>query len=265
MTQPFSTTVPYRVRFDEADPAGRLRTSGLLRYAQDCAWIHSERLGFDRAWYAARGLWWLVRCAELEVAGEIGMGETVDVTTTVAGYRKVWARRRTDVARTTGERVAGVITDWVITDSRGLPTRVPDEFVALFGSAVPSFTPARVALPPTPEQADVLALRVRAQDLDPMGHVNNAAYVDYLEESLLADPASRDWPAALPRRYRLEYAAAAAPEEALLGSLWQDGAGLAYRLSTDAGVELLRATVTVGAAGADGGAGSWRRRASQTG
>ena len=141
VTEPFSTTVPYRVRFDEADPAGRLRTSGLLRYAQDCAWIHSERLGFDRAWYAARGLWWLVRCAELEVTGEIRMGETVEVTTTVVGYRKVWARRRTDVARESGERVAGVITDWVITDSRGLPTRVPDEFVALFGSAVPSFTP----------------------------------------------------------------------------------------------------------------------------
>src|SRR5207247_341954 len=85
-------------------PQGVLRSSGLLRYAQDCAWIHSERLGFDRAWYAARGLWWLVRCAELRVLGETRMGETVTVATTVTGYRKVWARRETKVGRATGGR-----------------------------------------------------------------------------------------------------------------------------------------------------------------
>jgi hypothetical protein len=38
----------YRVRFDEAGPDGNLRTSGVLRYAQDVAWRHSEVLGFDR-------------------------------------------------------------------------------------------------------------------------------------------------------------------------------------------------------------------------
>ena len=57
----------YRVRFDEAGPDGRLRTSGLLRYTQDLAAQHSEALGYDRGWYAARGLTWLVRAAEVEV------------------------------------------------------------------------------------------------------------------------------------------------------------------------------------------------------
>ena len=46
----------YRVRFDEAGPDGLLRTSALMRYAQDIAWRHSEQLGFDRDWYASRGL-----------------------------------------------------------------------------------------------------------------------------------------------------------------------------------------------------------------
>ena len=82
-----------------------------------------------------------------------------------------------------------------------------------------------------------------------MGHVNNAAYLDYLEESLIADPALRGLPAALPRQYRLEYAAAAAPGAALLGSLWADADGLAYRLSTEAGTEVLRAKLRTGAAG----------------
>ena len=98
-----------------------------------------------------------------------------------------------------------------------------------------------------------------------MGHVNNAAYVDYLEESLIADPALRGWPAALPRHYRLEYAAAAAPDDSLVGSLWRHGDGLAYRLTTDAGADVLRATVTV-AAGVEGDrpTASWRRPAPRT-
>ena len=59
--EPDACSAPYRVRFDEAGPDGLLRTSVLLRYAQDVAWHHSTSRGFDRAWYAERGLAWLVR------------------------------------------------------------------------------------------------------------------------------------------------------------------------------------------------------------
>ena len=36
-TQPSSHETTYRVRFDEAGPDGILRTSGLMRFAQDLA------------------------------------------------------------------------------------------------------------------------------------------------------------------------------------------------------------------------------------
>jgi acyl-CoA thioesterase FadM len=83
----------YRVRFDEAGPDGRVRTATLLRYAQDVAWRHSEALGFDRAWYAERGLNWVVRGVELEVLRPIAMGTALRVATAVIGHRRIWARR----------------------------------------------------------------------------------------------------------------------------------------------------------------------------
>ena len=43
---------PFRVRFDEAGPDGLLRTSAVLRYAQDLAWFHSSARGYTRSWYA---------------------------------------------------------------------------------------------------------------------------------------------------------------------------------------------------------------------
>ncbi len=242
-------TVPYRVRFDECAPDGVARSSALLRYAQDIAWIHSERMGFGREWYAARNLAWVVRAAELAILEPIALGETIDVSTGVIGFRKVWARRRTEGRLPDGRLVLWGHTDWVMTDvARGHPGRVPPEFPGVFDVPPGPFQPGRVPLPPTPDDAVRHRSSVRPQDLDPMGHVNNAAYLDYLEEALhAAGDAARPAITGTPRRIRLEYLAPAAPGVVLLNEAWPDsldGAdGWAWRLSDDTGRELARARV----------------------
>ena len=245
-----TATVAYRVRFDECAADGLARTSALLRYAQDVAWIHSERLGFDRDWYAARSLTWLVRAARVVVLRAIPLGTTLEVSTTVDGFRKVWARRRTDGRLADGTLAFWAHTDWVIVDARGLPTRVPAEFPAVYGELPGPFEPGRVALAPTPAGAAVHLGRVRPQDLDPLGHVNNAAYLDYLEEAMLAaGPGPAAAVAALPRTVRIEYLVQAAPGAVVTGSTWPGeggpdvGTAWAWRLTDDAGADLARGTL----------------------
>ncbi len=251
-------TVPYRVRFDECGPDGVARTSALLRYAQDVAWIHSERLGFGREWYARRGLAWVVRAAELAILLPIPLGTTLVVSTAVTGFRQVWARRRTEARLEDGTLAMWGHTDWVMIDERGVPRRVPPEFPAQFAVPPGAFEPGRVTLPPSPPEAVVLRTIVRPQDLDPMGHVNNAAYVDYLEEALhAAGDGGRRLLAAVPRRVRLEYAAAAAPGAALTGSVWPETSASegpwAWRLTGGDGRELARGRVIpAGATGPPG-------------
>jgi acyl-CoA thioesterase FadM len=258
--------IPYRVRFDECNPDGIARSSAILRYAQDIAWIHSERLGFGREWYAERGLAWVVRAAELVVLAPVGLGSTLTLSTAVIGFRKVWARRRTEGRLADGTIALRGHTDWVMTDHRGLPARVPPEFLAGFEVPPGSFEPGRVPLPPTPDDAVIHRALVRPQDLDPMGHVNNAAYLDYLEEALFAEgPAGAALTAAIPRRIRLEYLAPASPGAILTGAAWATdamadaGEGRAWRLADAAGRELARGGVTADARtlpepGPDGGA-----------
>ncbi|HEV8488673.1 MAG TPA: acyl-ACP thioesterase domain-containing protein [Candidatus Limnocylindrales bacterium] len=237
----------YRVRFDESTPAGVARTSVLLRYAQDVAWAHSEALGFDRAWYAERGLAWLVRAAELAVLRPIPMGSLLEVVTSVVGHRRVWARRRGEF-RLEGQGGDGLIawvhTDWVLIDGRGRITRVPEVFGTTFPAPLSNDTLGRVALPAAPTSAVRGRFRVRAHELDPMDHVNNAVYVDWLEESILAAGADDGSGAAsiarVPRRYRLEYAAAAAAGVEVETETWPDGEGWAHR-TIAAGVDMLRA------------------------
>jgi acyl-CoA thioesterase FadM len=234
--------VTYRARFDECGPGGVLRTSGILRWVQDCAWLHSEALGFTRHWYAVRGMWWLVRCVQLNVLGEITMGETITASTSIVGYRRVLARRRTDLTRAGGEQVAIALTDWVLTDSSGQPVRVPDEIAGRLAGHTATFTPNRVSLPAAPTGAARRDLTVRRADVDPMGHMNNAAYLDELDESLDAARLGT-WTTRVPRRYRLEYAAAATEGQQLVAATWPSGDAACHRLRAADGAEVLRASV----------------------
>ena len=180
----------------------------------------------------------------------VPLGTTLDVSTTVDGFRKVWARRRTDGRLADGTLAFWAHTDWVIVDARGLPTRVPAEFPAVYGELPGPFEPGRVALPPTPADAAVHRGRVRPQDVDPLGHVNNAAYLDYLEEALLdSGPAAAAAVAAIPRTVRIEYLLQAVPGTVVTGSTWRDepatgdGARWAWRLTDDDGADLARGTL----------------------
>jgi acyl-CoA thioesterase FadM len=243
----------YRVRFDEAGPDGRIRTSTLLRYAQDVAWRHSEARGFDRAWYAARGLSWVVRSLTLDVRAPIAMGETLRLTTRVIGHRRIWARRLAEVRLVAGEGassrpdsgsvgevgrwesrraapgsrdhpeggeelLARAVTDWVILDLRGRPVRIPSDFGLDFASPELHEDIQRAELP-VGEPRALLPLRVRPQDLDPVGHVNNAAYLDWLEEAhLAADHAATV--VQVPRSVVIEYLASAGPGDEVAVATW---------------------------------------------
>src|SRR5687768_5497272 len=168
----------YRVRFDEAGPEGNLRSSGYLRYAQDLAWIHSESAGFGRDWYRERGLTWLVRSVELDILSDVAYGEELMVSTRVIGFRRVLARRRTEFHGPGSERPAAVaITDWVLINTRGAPARVPTEIAAAFVQPESIFAPLRLQDVPIPDEADAQTVSVRRSELDPMAHVNNAAYI----------------------------------------------------------------------------------------
>jgi len=233
----------YRVRFDEAGPDGRMRTSALLRYAQDVAWRHSEDLGFDRAWYAQRGRAWVARSVDLAIVAPIPMGRTLRVATAVIGHRRIWARRISECRLADGTLAATVTTDWVILDERGRPVRIPEDFGLSFSNPVLPGDIIRVDQGEVPADAAGLEIHVRPQDLDPMGHVNNATYVDWIEEGL-AELGLAPAATALPRSCRLEYRASAAPGDAVSIAAWLDGARWQVRVTRSDGVEFARSSGT---------------------
>jgi acyl-CoA thioesterase FadM len=241
---PDHCSAPYRVRFDECAPDGLLRTSVVLRYAQDLAWYHSDRRGFTRAWYAERGLVWLARAAEVAVLAPVRVGDELIGTTRVVGWRRVWARRRTEFTDAAGVVVGWTHVDWVLLDGRGAPTRIPSDFDAAFGAPQASFPLARVELGAAPDDASWSTIDVRPQELDPMDHANNAVYADWLDEGVINAGGDAGVAAirAVPRFIRLEYARAAERDAIVRGVTWRDQDGAwSCRLDDGYGMDYLRA------------------------
>ena len=229
----------YRVRFDEAGPDGMMRTSSLLRYAQDIAWRHSEHLGFDRAWYLARGLGWVVRGVELELHAPVPMGQTLRVSTAVVGHRRIWARRMGECRLADGSVAARVTTDWVLLDGRNRIVRIPDDFGVAFVNPEMESEILRVPAP-AGDPVAAASLPVRRTDLDPLDHVNNAVYVDWLTEALDA----AGWRGALEARgrsLRLEYLASAEHGSEVVVELFGHREAWTARIRRPGGGDLLRA------------------------
>ncbi len=236
----------YRVRFDEAGPDGNLRSGGFLRFVQDLAWIHSESVGFGRDWYGERGLFWLVRGIELDILEPVEFGAELVVSTQVIGFRRVIARRKSEIRRAGSERIVGeALTDWVLLNDAGRPVRPPEEIPEAFGT-VSDFTPLRVDPGVPHEAADERTFVVRRSDTDPMAHVNNAGYLDYLDEQYLSvfdAPIEAALPT--PRRYKAEFVGSATPGAVVTGHSWQADLAWCYRLSGDDERDTFRATLEV--------------------
>jgi acyl-CoA thioesterase FadM len=232
--------VDYRVRFDEAGSDGRIHPSVLLAWAQDAAWVHSTSLGFDRAWYARRGLTWLVRGAEVAVVDPPTYGDEVVVRTEIVGYRRVLARRLTTCRSRTDATLARMVTDWALVDERGRPVRIPEDFGRLV--RVPSFDPIEVPSPRTDESIATLSLAVRSRDVDPLAHANNAACIDYVDEALLR--VGHGGGGRVPRTYRLVYRRPAVGGTAQSVRVFARPAGELLVLRDEAGAEIARASLT---------------------
>ncbi len=234
----------HRIRFDECDAGGTLRAGGYLRLIQDVAWRHSELLGFGRDWYRTNHLAWLVRYAELHITDEARSGDAIHVTTRVTGWRRVWARRESKV-NADGTEVARATVDWVLIDAAGRPARVPAGIAERFTDGIPAFQPTRLALPEAPADALRYDWLVGIRDLDPMGHVNNATYLDVLDEALAAHRDELAGPRP-PVRYEVEFLRPALPRRRVSIDHWTRHSSTSARYTDPEGTELARARVRRG-------------------
>ncbi len=174
------------VRLGDVDVRARLRLDAIARYLQDIATDDATDAQLDDAFG------WVVRRTMIEVRRAAGLDEHLELSTFCAGTGRSWAERRTSIS---GDRGASIeaVSLWIRVDpSSGRPTGLGDDFVSAYGEAAGERrVSSRLQLPGPPDDADRRPWELRRVDIDPLGHVNNAAQWAIVEEVLPADGSRR--------------------------------------------------------------------------
>jgi acyl-CoA thioester hydrolase len=189
-------TAPLTVRHHEVDGFGRLHPAVYLRYLAHAAIEASSAAGFDAAWYGTAGTVWLIRRSSFEVVRPARAGEALEIRTWVEDMRRVRSRRRYELRDGAGELRLAARTDWVYVDgASGRPRRVPPEIEAAFAvDGVPVQEREPWSAPPPPAAPARAGHRVRIWELDGLGHVNNAVYLDIAAQAVLDVLEGLGWP-----------------------------------------------------------------------
>jgi acyl-ACP thioesterase len=173
-----------RTRLSDLDPAGRLRLDAVARYLQDVA---SDDVA-ETGWGAPEHVW-VVRRTRIEVVAPIVGERAVRLATWCSGLGGSAAGRRTSLEADGGRVEAESVWIHLGTDQR--PARIDPAFADVYAAAAAGRrVSSRLELRAPVAGGGSLPWRIRAADLDVLGHVNNAAYWAAVEEWLAQQPGS---------------------------------------------------------------------------
>ena len=171
------------VHLGDVGQQGELRLEALARFLQDVATDDALEVGLR----ALLGGTWVLRRLAVEVVRPAHFNDDVEFVTFCSGVGHSWAERRTDVTTADGELVARTVAIWVLIDQAGgRPLAFGDDFFAIYPEARRRKVSARLSHRKPPEDAATRAWVLRESDFDFLDHVNNARYVEAVEDELVA-------------------------------------------------------------------------------
>lgn len=182
----------FRVRATDCDAVGYVNHAVYLRYMQEMAMEASADAGYSSARYTAMGVGWVIRRSRIDYLQPARYGDDLDATTYVVNFRRARSQRNYEIARASdGAMLAQAATDWVFIDMRtGLPSRLPADMPSIFLPDGPLNGVEQLFHAPNlpdrpPESAFRTTRRIYFYEMDQYRHVNNAVYLNYLEQAAI--------------------------------------------------------------------------------
>ena len=172
------------VHLADVDGSGTLRLEALARYLQDVATDDAYEAGLR----AQLGGTWVLRRLFVEITDSPQFNDDVDLATFASGWGPAWAERRTDLTARDGTPLARTVAIWVFIDrAGGRPVNLGEEFFAIYGTAARDRrVTARLHHRAPPPAAAVRPWPLRDSDFDFLDHVNNARYLEAVQDELAA-------------------------------------------------------------------------------
>ena len=179
--------IKYSVSHDQADCRGNAKPSALLHFAQEAAGGHCMELGLDWHTLAKKNMFWAVIRQRVQITRLPTAGETITVETWPMPTTRSAYPRSTVAYDEKGKELFRCISLWVLMDTQTRSMILPGKS----GVEVPGFLrggelePPRSLSPAAGEHS--ISRAVVSSDLDQNCHMNNARYLDWIDDLLSAD------------------------------------------------------------------------------
>lgn len=181
--------LPLRLSRHAVSPRNVARAGDLWRLCQEAAIQASVAAGWNAARYVREQIAFVVRSMTVVHDREVSYDESLVGRTWVGDFRRGMLSRREVRIEGGDGRVAAATQEWVhvaLTETGARPARGSD-------ALLDAFTPAAVDEPSAQlpghdgagcEGSHVFSFDIWHTWMDPLGHVNHAVFVDWLDEAL---------------------------------------------------------------------------------
>ena len=238
----------FTIRTWDVDQADRLTMAAAFNFCQEVAGVHARELGFGTEALREKGLTWVLSRMSLDLAERPGWGAPLVARTWPRGKDRLFALRDYQLLTPDDRVFARGRSAWIVLNTTSLrPQRVESLGVQIFDNpgmdALPDGVPgidARTGLIACGER------RAGYSDIDYNGHVNNARYVQWIQDVLPIGPLNE----AASLRLDINYLAEVRPGglTSLSMAELENGARTGYHVEgalADGGAACFRARLTI--------------------
>jgi acyl-ACP thioesterase len=176
------------VGFTDVDPSGRITLFSLFDYFQKASIKHAEMLGVGREYLKARVQVWVLSRMSVIIERRPALDEKCVLNTWPRSFEKLFAIRDYDIKDTHGNILVRGRSGWLLLDiEKRRPLRPRESGVELpLNEGLDSLDFAPPGLN-SPQQAEKAGERKTVySDIDFNAHVNNARYIQWLQDFLPA-------------------------------------------------------------------------------
>lgn len=177
----------FQIRPTETDRYGRLKPSAMLLYIQQIAGEHSDSFSLTYDSLAQKGIFWAVIRHKIEITRLPVENETITLETWPMPTTRVAYPRSTVAYDAQGNVLFRSICLWILMDLKDRSMLVPKKSgVEVDGFLRGDELPSPKSLLPHDLQHSITR-PVVFSDLDRNGHMNNARYLDWVQDLLPSD------------------------------------------------------------------------------
>lgn len=179
----------FQVYTEDVDRADKLTAAAAFNYFQEIAGNHAQDLGVGKEYMIDAGQAWILSRMSAVLDRRPGRGSKVRVRTWPRGTDRLFAIRDYEMLDKTDSVIARGRSGWLIVDLTTLRPRRPEALVASLPSNVgmDALADGAQGLPERKDLVEVGRRTAAYSDIDYNGHVNNARYVQWIQDALPAE------------------------------------------------------------------------------